>query len=113
MTKALTAQSVDKLKPDASRRLEVPDGLLPGLYLVIQPSGARSWAVRYRAGGRPRKFTLGPYPALGLGVARERARAVLQAVANGGDPALEKQTARRAPEIITPDQDLIVRRQHS
>lgn len=107
MAKALTAQSVDKLKPDASRRLEVPDGLLPGLYLVIQPSGARSWAVRYRAGGRPRKFTLGPYPALGLGVARERARVVLQAVANGGDPAREKQIARHAPEIITADRDLV------
>ncbi len=30
------------------RRREVPDGLVNGLYLVCQPSGARSWAVRYR-----------------------------------------------------------------
>jgi len=35
MAKALTAQSVEKLKPDPLRRLEIPDGLLPGLYLII------------------------------------------------------------------------------
>ena len=39
---------------------------LPGMYLVVQPSGAKSWAVRYRHGGRPRKLTLGPCPALDL-----------------------------------------------
>lgn len=101
MAKALTVQSVDRLKPSAARR-EVPDGLLPGLYLVIQPSGARSWAVRYRHGGRPRKLTLGPFPALDLGVARGRARAALQAAAEGKDPAQEKQeSARQAREGIT------------
>ena len=26
---------------------------MPGLYLVQQPSGAKSWAVRYRSGGTP------------------------------------------------------------
>lgn len=86
MAKALTVQSVEKLKPDPSRRLEIPDGLLPGLYLVIQPSGVRSWAVRYRAAGKPRKLTLGQYPAVGLGDARERARDALEAVASGHDP---------------------------
>ena len=58
MAKGLTAQSVARLKPDAAKRLEIGDGLLPGLYFIIQPSGARSWAVRYRAGGKPRKLTL-------------------------------------------------------
>ena len=35
MAKGLTAQSVERLKPDPTKRLEVPDGLLPGFYLVI------------------------------------------------------------------------------
>ncbi|HEX2256291.1 MAG TPA: hypothetical protein VHG92_06255 [Afifellaceae bacterium] len=41
MPKALTAKAVEQAKPGAARR-EIPDGLLPGLYLVVQPSGAKS-----------------------------------------------------------------------
>ena len=52
---------------------ETPDGKVTGLYLIRQPSGARSWAVRYRAHGKPSKLTLGPYPAVPLGLARKRA----------------------------------------
>ena len=33
---------------------------LPGLYLVLQPSGARSWAVRYRISGQTAKAHPGP-----------------------------------------------------
>src|SRR5919199_2130099 len=96
MAKPLTALSVEKLKPDPVKRLEVPDGLLPGLYLVIQPppSGRKGWAVRYRHGGKPRKLTLGPYPALNLETARARAREALREAAAGADPAKEKQEAR-------------------
>src|SRR5665213_450140 len=96
MGKALTALAVDKAKPGPARR-EIPDGLLAGLYLVVQPSGAKSWAVRYRHGGRPRKLTIGAYPGIDLGPARELARKALVAVAGGNDPGAEKQAARRAP----------------
>jgi len=59
--RALTAAAVERLKPDPHKRREIPDGLLHGLYLVIQPNtGAKSWAVRYRFGGQPCKLTLGP-----------------------------------------------------
>ncbi|MCB1469192.1 MAG: tyrosine-type recombinase/integrase, partial [Rhizobiaceae bacterium] len=76
----------------ATRR-EVPDSLLPGLYLVVQPSGAKSWAVRYRADGRPRKHTIGRYPRISLAQARDLGRELLRAVAEGRDPAAEKQAA--------------------
>src|SRR3954467_13706513 len=100
MAKGLTAAAVERFKPDPSKRLEVPDGLLPGLYFVIQTSGSRSWALRYRHGNKPRKLTLGPYPVLDLGAARARARDALGVLALGRDPSVEKQdalrTARRA-----------------
>jgi hypothetical protein len=39
---------------------EIADGGLPGLYLLIQPSGVKSWALRYRrANGKNAKLTLG------------------------------------------------------
>ena len=96
MPKALTIKSVESYKPDPEKRTEIPDGLLTGLYLVIQPSGSRSWAVRYRHYGAPRKLTLGAYPMLGLSEAREAARDALQSVSKGADPAALKVAKRRA-----------------
>jgi integrase len=109
MPKALTVQSVERLKPDPNKRLEIPDGLLTGLYLVIQPSGARSWAVRYRHGGRPIKLTLGPYPALDLTSARAKAKEELRSVASGMNPAAEKIEAARRARDGGVDQDLVSR----
>jgi integrase len=91
----LTVKNVEKMRPCADRR-EVPDGHMPGLYLVIQPSGARSWAVRYRHQGIPRKHTLGSYPAVDLKAARTLASKALRAVAEGRDPGREKILARAA-----------------
>ena len=99
MAKKLTDFAVRNLKAGSTRR-EVPDGGCTGLYLVIQPSGVRSWGVRYRYGGRPRKLTLGSLPALQLSEARVKAAAALAEVANGIDPIItaktEKQAAKRA-----------------
>jgi len=93
MAKALTVKSIEALKADTLRR-EIPDGGLPGLYLVVQPSGAMSWAVRYRFGGKPRKHTIGAYPVYGLADARKSAGIALRAVAEGRDPGDEKKLAR-------------------
>jgi integrase len=93
MAKALNVRTVEVTKADTERR-EIPDGLLPGLYLIVQPSGARSWAVRYRHHGRPCKHTLGRYPALDLAAARKLASAALRAVAEGRDPGREKRHTR-------------------
>ena len=46
-----------KKKADPDKRVEIHDG--NGLYLVIQPTGAKSWAYRYRMDGKSRKLTLG------------------------------------------------------
>ena len=89
----LTAKTIETIKPTTARQ-EIPDALLPGLYLVIQPSGARSFAVRYRHHGKPRKHTLGSYPIVDLKTARELGTKALRAAAEGRDPAKEKQKER-------------------
>ena len=59
-SKQLTAAAVERLRPAAERR-EVPDGGCPGLYLVVQTSGVKSWAMRFRRpNGKTAKLTLGP-----------------------------------------------------
>ncbi len=96
----LTAPSIERIKPDPMKRLEIPDSISPGLYLVVQPSGARSWAVRYRVNGKPAKLTLGKVPAVGLVEARRLARHALRAVAEGNDPAGDKRAAKAAPAPV-------------
>ena len=87
MAKKLTQISIAKIRPAATRR-EVPDAGKPGLYLVIQPSGKKSWAVRYRFRGQSRKYTLPGFPSLPM--AHRQAQVVLDQVAEGLDPAAEK-----------------------
>jgi integrase len=93
----LTDVTIKKLlsTPPAERR-EVPDGKIAGLYFVHQPSGATSWALRYRADGASRKLTLGNFPALTLAQARRKAEEARGRIARGEDPAAAKTAARAA-----------------
>jgi integrase len=99
MAQTLTARTIETVKPGRQRR-EIPDRRMPGLYLVLQPSGAKSWAVRYRHAGTPRKHTLGSYPAIDLKSARALASKALRAVAEGRDPGREKAQERGAPDTV-------------
>lgn len=94
MARALTTKTVEALKPDLERRLEIPDPALSGLYIVVQPSGAKSWALRYRFAGKPRKMTLGRWPFLGLAAARAAATEALEDLEAGTDPGAAKQAAK-------------------
>ena len=90
MAKKLTAPAVEKFKPDPGKRLEKPDGVVDGLFLLIQSSGAKGWAFRYRfpVGGKVKthKITIGSYPALSLADAREEAGKLRRAVERGENP---------------------------
>jgi len=79
-------------------RKDVRDSKVKGLLLRVTPSGAKSWAIWYRANGRARRYTLGPYKtdrvrgkAFTLAAARDEAEKLLARVRLGGDP----QEARR------------------
>jgi integrase len=102
----LTDVQIKKLTTPTARR-EVPDGKITGLYLVLQPSGAKSWALRYRAAGKPTKLTLGPYPTLDLANARRRAQEALGDVASGKNPAAEKKAAREAQKAASSTADRV------
>ena len=96
MAKALTPKTVEAAKPDTAKRREMPDPALSGLYLVIQPSGAKSWALRYRFAGKPAKLTLGRWPMMGVADARAAASAAMDKIERGKDPASEKKATKAA-----------------
>jgi integrase len=91
----LTATGVDKWKA-TDRRQEVPDALMTGLYLIVQPTGRKAWQVRYRFGKKHRRMTLGKYPLLSLADARARASEALIAAQDGKDPAGEREAEKAA-----------------
>jgi integrase len=112
MAAKLTTVAVRNAKPDPARRREIPDAG-SGLYLIVQPSGSKGWALRYRSHGKPVKLTLGPVlllddrerepdgdPEVGkpltLRAARDLASTLLRRVARGEDPATKKRLGRAA-----------------
>jgi integrase len=108
----LTDAAVRKLK-SGRRRREVLDKGSRSLYLVIQPSGAKSWAVRFKIRGKRFKLTLGTVdlsgkeledePQVGghltLAAARRLASEVHRQRAQGRDPVAEKKAAKVAASI--------------
>jgi integrase len=116
MVSRLTSVAVKKLRPTKKRR-EIPDGANPGLYLIIQPSGRKSWALRFRQGGKAKKLTLGSCdesgeelegePEIGshltLPAARRLASEVHRQRALGRDPVVEKKARRQSQEITARD----------
>src|SRR6476619_5132629 len=97
MARKLTARKVEQARPNSRKRIEIPDGGKPGLYLVIQSSGRKSWAVRYRFQGQARKLTLDGFPS--LAAAHRLAQEALDRVAEGYDPASEKALGKRAVDL--------------
>ena len=84
----LTALSVKNAKPGRHG-----DGA--GLYLLVKPSGARSWLLRVQRDGKRRDVGLGSMAALSLAEAREKAAELRKHALNGRDPIAERDRDRR------------------
>jgi integrase len=67
-----------------------------GLYLLVTPTGARSWRFKYRIHGREGLLTLGLYPDVSLAIARDKRDEARKQLAAGTDPAKAKRAAREA-----------------
>jgi Arm DNA-binding domain len=65
-----------------------------GLFLIVQPSGSKSWMVRVQKNGNRRDFGLGSASKVSLAAARERAREIRTWMEMGLDPAFERRKIR-------------------
>ncbi len=61
-----------------------------GLYLVVDPSGAKRWLSRIVVQGRRRDIGLGSARLVGLAEARDRALELRKVARDGGDPLAER-----------------------
>jgi hypothetical protein len=73
----LTDVEVRNAKPaEAPRKLG--DG--GGMFLLVQPNGAKLWRWSYRWRGKQNTLSFGPYPEVGLSEAREKREAARRLV---------------------------------
>src|SRR5260221_3906133 len=95
MRKALTDKTVEALK-SGPKRYEVHDLHCPGLIVRVSPEGRKTFNAKFRYGTTQKRMTLGVYPIVGLARAREKVRAALGVVSEGGDPTI----SRRNPDTL-------------
>src|SRR5215207_6628777 len=87
--KALSAMQIRALKEPG----RYADG--NGLYLVVDPSGAKRWVLRTVVQGRRRDLGLGSLRLVSLAEAREQATQYRKIARQGGDPLAERRKDRR------------------
>lgn len=71
-----------------------------GLYLLVTPTGRKSWAVAYRYDGQSRTLPLGGYPGVTPAEARYRAEQVRAALDRGEDPGVGSKRAVRQQAAV-------------
>jgi integrase len=67
-----------------------------GLYLLVQPDGAKYWRLKYRFAGKEKLLSLGVYPAVSLKQARDKRTKAKAALADGRDPSAERRAEKRS-----------------
>ncbi|RQS07561.1 DUF4102 domain-containing protein [Burkholderia sp. Bp9002] len=70
-----------------------------GMFLLVQPNGAKYWRLSYRFLGKQKTLALGVYPAVTLATARKKRDEAREQIAAGIDPGEAKKEARRAAEV--------------
>lgn len=94
----ITKRSVDVLAPKASDYF-FWDTQMPGFGVRVSPKGRKTYTVQYRRGGRTKRVSLGLHGAITPDEARGLAQQTLAQVAQGKDPAGERERDRRAPNV--------------
>jgi integrase len=88
----LNARLVETAKPG-----KYGDAGAKGLQLVVAPTGAKKWVLRFMSQGKAREMGIGSFPEVGLADAREKALAARRLVKSGVDPIADRQRDRSAP----------------
>jgi integrase len=95
-TDKLTDPAIKKAKPDA-KPYKLSDG--GGLFLLVQPGGAKWWRLKYRHGGKEKLLSLGTYPDTPLKKAREKRAEARELLAAGGDPSAARKEAKAGEAV--------------
>jgi len=90
--KALNPRQVESVKP-TGRALRLADG--NGLYLLVSPTGTKSWVLRTLVHGHRRDIGLGSVNLVSLKEARDEAQRLRRLARDDGDPLAERRRERK------------------
>jgi hypothetical protein len=93
-----TVKTTAGVKLDGKTERIVFDEDIKGFGLRLREGGSRTWIYQYRIGSKQRRMVLGSAKSVPLGVARENAGRFEARVKLGGDPAMDKEAARRSAD---------------
>lgn len=97
---ALTKSQIKAAAAADGRKTWLKDGKVPGLGVLVLPSGVKTWYLRYYLpDGKEQQHRIGRADSIAPEVAREEAHKVLAAAAQGGQPTSARQELRRSPTI--------------
>ena len=94
-TVTLTPHGVANYTANGKPQESYWDLLVPGFGLRVSSTGRRVYVVRFRAGGKNRRLTIGRHPDLTLAQARRKAKEKLSQAKDGEDPAQERDDRRQ------------------
>lgn len=95
ITKPLTPLELNKITNAGLHAV----GGVPGLYVLISKTGARSWILRATVGSKRRDIGLGSLSTIGLSAARDAAREMLNDIKSGIDPVIKKQQVKESISV--------------
>lgn len=87
----LNDKTIESAKSEAKPYKKSDGG---GLYLLVQPNGAKYWRLNYRFAGKRKTLALGVYPDVTLADARDKRDAAKAILKSGNDPAEAKRNAK-------------------
>lgn len=70
-----------------------------GLYLLISPTGAKLWRLKYRVAGKEKTLALGAYPDRSLVQARDDTHDARKLIRDGVDPSAQRKQEKRDQRI--------------
>ena len=99
----LNDEFVERVEPNARRRLQIRDKKMRELVLRVTPRGVKTFSYHYKVPGeggvsargralkgKSRRVTIGQWPIVGVEQARDEVHALMKSVAKGRDPRPER-----------------------
>lgn len=71
-----------------------------GLFILVNPNGAKWWRLKFRVGGKEKLLSLGTYPDVGLKKARADRDAARSMLADGIDPSEHRKATKATREAL-------------
>jgi integrase len=92
----LTALAIEKLKPK-EKPYKASDG--NQLSLLVKPTGAKHWRLRYHFDDKEKMLSLGSFPQVSLADARGKRDGALKLLVDGIDPSDQKKQDKLVAEV--------------